>query len=80
VLEQWNRTRPAAEAGVAYRFAAELLATRAVGDPTFAAALDAFGERRLVNLIVLIGSSNLLCAKLALAGAACVLDDQGENR
>jgi 4-carboxymuconolactone decarboxylase len=76
VREQWNRTPPAHDAGVAYRFASELLATRAVADPTFAAALDAFGERRLVNLIVLIGYSNIQCAKLALAGVACVLDDR----
>jgi len=75
VLTQWNRTPPAPDPGVAYRFVAELLATRGVTDPTFAAALDAFGERRLVNLIVLIGYSNIRCAKLALAGAACVLDD-----
>jgi hypothetical protein len=46
-----------------------------VSDATFAAARDAFGERRLVNLIVLIGSSNLRCAKLALAGNACSLED-----
>ena len=75
VLEQWNRTPAAHDAGVAYRFAAELLATRGVTDPTFAAVLDTFGERRLVNLIVLIGYSNIHCAKLALAGVACVLDD-----
>ena len=81
VLYQWNRMRPAADAahskmaGVADRFASELLATRAVSDETFAAARDAFGERRLVNVIVLIGASNLHCAKLALAGNACSLDD-----
>ena len=63
-------------AGVADRFARELLATRGVSDETFAAARDAFGERRLVNLIVLIGVSNLHCAKLALAGNACTLDDR----
>jgi 4-carboxymuconolactone decarboxylase len=80
VLEQWNRMTPAQDlalskfAGTAYGFASELLATRAVSDATFAAARDAFGERRLVNLIVLIGVSNLHCAKLALAGNACSLD------
>ena len=82
VLDQWNRL-PRNEAatystiaGVADRFATELLATRGVSDETFAAARDAFGERRLVNLIVLIGVSNLHCAKLALAGNACTLDDR----
>jgi 4-carboxymuconolactone decarboxylase len=81
VLEQWNRKTPAQDlalsnlAGKAYGFASELLSTRAVGDATFAAARDAFGERRLVNLIVLIGVSNLHCAKLALAGNACSLAD-----
>ena len=75
MLEQWNRTPPAHDTGVAYRFASELLATRAVTDPMFATALDSFGERRLVNLNVLIGYSNIRCAKLALAGLACALDD-----
>jgi 4-carboxymuconolactone decarboxylase len=80
VLEQWRRMVPihgeatSRAAGVAYSFASELLATRGVSDETFAAARDAFGERRLVNLIVLIGASNLHCAKLALAGHACSLD------
>ena len=60
-------------AHIAFLFASELLSTRAVSDETFAAARDAFGERRLVNLIVLIGVSNLHCAKLALAGNACTL-------
>jgi 4-carboxymuconolactone decarboxylase len=79
VLYQWNHveSRAAGEiAGDAYRFASELLATRGVSDATFASARDAFGERRLVNLIVLIGVSNLHCAKLALAGNACSLDDR----
>ena len=55
------------------RFAAELLDTRFVSDATFAAALDALGERGLVNLMVLMGHSNIRCAQQALAGAACVL-------
>jgi 4-carboxymuconolactone decarboxylase len=82
VLYQWNRVGRAEAAtysriaGVADQFASELLATRGVGDETFAAARDAFGERGLVNLIVLIGVSNLHCAKLALAGNACTLDDR----
>ena len=76
VIEQWNRSPGSHDSSVAYRFASELLATRAVSDATFAAARDLFGERRLVNLIVLIGVSNLHCAKLALAGHACSLDDR----
>jgi 4-carboxymuconolactone decarboxylase len=76
VIEQWNRTPRAADTSIAFRFASELLMTRGVSDATFATARDAFGERRLVNLIVLIGVSNLHCAKLALAGNACTLDDR----
>lgn len=79
VLEQWQSAPPmtwvmSESAHIAFHFASELLSTRAVSDETFAAARDAFGERRLVNLIVLIGVSNLHCAKLALAGNACTLD------
>jgi hypothetical protein len=79
--DQWNGMGPgpgimSLEAGLAYGFASELLGTRGVSDERFAAARDAFGERRLVNLIVLIGVSNLHCAKLALAGNACSLDDR----
>jgi hypothetical protein len=40
---------------------------------TFARARDDLGERGLVNLIVLMGYSNILCAQQALAGAACKL-------
>jgi len=61
------------DAEVARVFATELLATRFVSDATFAAALDAFGERGLVNLMVFMGYSNILCAQQALAGAACEL-------
>jgi hypothetical protein len=60
-------------AGIAEGFATELLATRFVSDATFAAALDALGERGLVNLMVLMGHSNIRCAQHALAGAACTL-------
>jgi 4-carboxymuconolactone decarboxylase len=60
-------------AAVARRFANELLASRFVSDATFAAALDAFGERGLVNLMVLTGYSNIRCAQQALTGAACKL-------
>lgn len=73
VRRQWNRTARAADNGIAYRFATELLDTREVTDSTFAEAIDAFGERRLVNLMVLMGHSNIRCAQLALAGADCVL-------
>jgi hypothetical protein len=55
------------------RFATELLGTRFVSDETFAAALDVFGERGLVNLMVLMGYSNIRCAQQALAGARCML-------
>jgi 4-carboxymuconolactone decarboxylase len=60
-------------AAASRRFATELLATRFVSDETFAAARDALGERGLVNLIVLMGYSNIHCAQQALAGARCVL-------
>jgi 4-carboxymuconolactone decarboxylase len=57
----------------AYRFAAELLDTRFVSDATFAEALQALGERGVVNVMVLMGHSNIRCAQQALAGAACAL-------
>jgi 4-carboxymuconolactone decarboxylase len=74
MLHHWNRTPLARDGGIGYRFAVELLDTRAVGDATFAEALRTLGERRLVNLLVSLGVSNIRCAELALAGAACVLD------
>jgi 4-carboxymuconolactone decarboxylase len=78
VLRQWQSGSPevrarSARAGAAEVFATELLATRFVSDATFAAALDALGERGLVNLMVLMGHSNIRCAQQALAGAACTL-------
>jgi len=73
VLRQWNRTPLEQGGSVAYRFATELLDTRFVSDTTFAAALAELGERRLVNLMVLMGHSNIRCAQQALAGAACNL-------
>ena len=78
VLRQWRSDRPevrgqSIRASIAERFASELLKTRFVSDATFAAALDALGERGLVNLMVLMGHSNILCAQQALAGAACKL-------
>ena len=78
VLNQWRGDvrGPGAHssaAATAHRFADELLNTRFVSDATFAAARDALGERGLVNLMVLMGHSNILCAQQALAGAACKL-------
>jgi len=78
VLVQWRsgprgRGVHSMAAATAHRFAVELLETRFVSDETFAAARDALGERGLVNLIVLIGYSNIRCAQQALAGARCVL-------
>jgi 4-carboxymuconolactone decarboxylase len=78
VLQQWQEgsvgaPRQARTPGAAEQFASELLATRFVSDATFAAALDALGERGLVNLLVLMGHSNIRCAQQALAGSACTL-------
>jgi 4-carboxymuconolactone decarboxylase len=73
ISSQWNRTPNTARHDVASRFAAELLETRFVSDATFAAALRELGERGLVNLVVLMGHSNIRCAQQALAGASCAL-------
>jgi hypothetical protein len=80
VIAQWNGPvdrrllhRSSPRATTAMRFANELLQTRFVSDATFAAALDALGERGLVNLMVLMGHSNIRCAQQALAGSACTL-------
>jgi 4-carboxymuconolactone decarboxylase len=73
VLRQWNRGPKDAHGDIAYRFATELFDAREVTDQTFAAAVAALGERRLVDLLVLMGHSNLRCAQLALAGRGCVL-------
>ena len=73
VSRQWNRTASDASDAIAYRFATELLDTRFVSDGTFAAARDELGERGLVNLMVLMGYSNIQCAQQALAGSACEL-------
>ena len=73
VLRQWNRTRGEGTDNVVHKFATELLETRFVSDATFAAARDALGERRVVNLMVFMGYSNILCAHQALAGSACKL-------
>ena len=73
MLRQWNRTPKEPHGGVAYAFATELLDTREVTDETFAAASQQLGERRLVDLLVLLGHTNLHCARLALAGTSCAL-------
>jgi 4-carboxymuconolactone decarboxylase len=73
VLRQWNRTPKEPHGGTAYAFATELFDTREVTDATFAAALRQLGERRLVDLLVLMGHANLHCARLALAGTSCTL-------
>jgi hypothetical protein len=78
VLRQWRSDRKevrgqSLRAEKAERFANELLETRFVSDATFAAARDALGERSLVNLMVFMGYSNILCAQQALAGAECRL-------
>ena len=73
VLRQWNRTALEGNDVVAYKFATDLLDTRFVTDATFSATLADLGERRLVNLMVFMGHSNIRCAQQALAGAACQL-------
>jgi hypothetical protein len=78
VLRQWRSDRNEVRgqsmgAAKAERFARELLETRFVSDATFAAAREALGERGLVNLMVFMGYSNILCAQQALAGSACKL-------
>jgi 4-carboxymuconolactone decarboxylase len=73
VERQWNRTAKARADNAAYDFATELLEMRDVSDATFARALAVLGERRLVNLLVLLGNGNIRCAQLALAGMACAL-------
>ena len=72
-MRQWNRTRGPGGRWCRARFATELLDTRFVSDATFAATRDALGERGLVNLMVFMGYSNILCAQQALAGSACKL-------
>jgi hypothetical protein len=78
VMRHWNdppaevvRGRVQRDVAAAEAFAVELLNTREVSDATFAKALVALGERRLVNLIVFMGYSNIRCAQLALAGETC---------
>jgi len=78
VLEQWRAGGrgtglASVKTATAETFADELLRTRFVSDTTFAAARDALGERGLVNLMVFMGYSNILCAQQALAGAECRL-------
>jgi 4-carboxymuconolactone decarboxylase len=81
VVEQWvdGKHGPAPPGYAAYRFAVELLSTRFVSDATFARALDVHGERGLVNVMVLMGLSNIRCAQQALAGVDCVPNYTQEN-
>ena len=79
VMRRWHagagRDHSAAAHGSAQtvRFATELLETRFVSDETFSSAFAALGERGLVNLLVLLGYSNIRCAHQTLAGADCAL-------
>jgi 4-carboxymuconolactone decarboxylase len=73
MIRQWNRTPKDPHGDTAYAFATELLDSREVSDETFAAAFRQLGERRLVDLLVLLGHTNLHCARLALAGMSCAL-------
>ena len=56
-------TRPATmqpDEEIVYNFCTELLTTRQVGDATFQAAKDKFGERGVVDLIGVVGYSNMV--------------------
>ena len=78
VMTHWNeppteiqKGRVSRELKAAEAFAVELMNTREVKDETFAKALAALGERKLVNLIVFMGYANVRCAQKALAGVEC---------
>jgi 4-carboxymuconolactone decarboxylase len=79
VMRRWHgdsgHDHPGAmpQADATARFANELLDTRFVSDEAFSSALATLGERGVVNLLVLLGYSNIRCAHQALAGAACEL-------
>ena len=77
-MTHWNdppvevqKGRVSRELRAAEAFAAELLNTREVRDDTFAKAIAALGERKLVNLLVFMGYANVRCAQKALAGVEC---------
>ncbi len=53
-----------ASEGAVYAFCTELLTTKQVSDPTFAAAVKAFGERGVVDLIGVTGYYQLVSALL----------------
>ena len=56
-------TRPATmqpDEEIVYNFCTELLTTRQVGDATFQAAKDKFGERGVVDLIGVVGYYNMV--------------------
>jgi hypothetical protein len=57
----------------AKRFVGELLNTRFVSNAAFEQALAAYGERGVVNLMVLLGYWNIRCAQQTLAGSDCAL-------
>lgn len=74
VAEYWaspGRVVAPRNATAVERFAVEILTTREVSDATFAAALQQLGERRLVNALVALGSTNIRCARAALGGRGC---------
>jgi 4-carboxymuconolactone decarboxylase len=78
VMTHWNdppveiqKGRVQRDLKAAEAFAVELLNTREVRDDTFAKAIAALGERKLVNLIVFMGYANVRCAQKALAGVEC---------
>jgi 4-carboxymuconolactone decarboxylase len=54
----------AADEETVYNFCSELLNTRHVSDTTFAAAVKAFGERGVVDLIGVTGYYHLISAIL----------------
>jgi hypothetical protein len=62
-----------AEAAAAAHALVPLTQAQLRREPVGGAAREAFGERGLVNLMVLMGYSNVRCAQQALAGARCVL-------
>ena len=55
---------PDPDAALLHRFAAEVLETHFVSDDTFAAALAAFGEQGLVDLIGALGNFSMLAMLL----------------
>jgi 4-carboxymuconolactone decarboxylase len=80
VMRRWNEAPVSGEihslppdAFASLGLIADLLEKRFVSDAHFARALEALGEPGVVNLIVLVGQSNVRCAHQALAGSRCQL-------